>query len=58
MRDIQRAFILEMLRSTNFNKVLSGVRECSRMLERAAAMCRQWAGEMQPPLLPLKVGHR
>ncbi len=35
---MQRAFVLRMLRSTNFNNLLSAARECHRMLARGVEL--------------------
>lgn len=35
VRIVQRAFVEEMLRSSNFSKLLSAARECLRLVERA-----------------------
>lgn len=42
---LQRAFIEQMLRSSNFNKLLSAVRECHKMLERSLDMMRLDQGQ-------------
>lgn len=39
VREVQRAFVLEMLRSSNFNKLLSATRECFNMVKRSQDIC-------------------
>lgn len=35
VREVQRVFVLEMLRSSNFNKLLSAARECHLLMDRS-----------------------
>lgn len=41
---MQSAFVLRMLESPLFNKLLSGVRECSRMVRRASRLVTEGHG--------------
>lgn len=40
LRRIQCTFVLKMLESSTFNKLLSGVRECNKLLKEAATLKR------------------
>jgi hypothetical protein len=38
---IQQSFVLKMLESSSFNKVLSGARECNLLMERASQIAQR-----------------
>ncbi len=48
---IQQVFVVKVLESSNFNKVLSGARECCQVLQRAMALDKEAALQQQPALL-------
>ena len=42
--ELQREFCTEMLRSSNFNKLLSAARECHKLLDRSKQLAQEDGG--------------